>query len=158
MIRLVPMTEDELQAYLPVTIANYANDHAKAGNLSADTALDYAQNEFANLLPHGVATPQQHLFTIEDAETGANVGMIWFTEKRTLNPPSAYICDFVIKPQFRRQGYGKQALVALEAKIKECGLSVIRLHVFGHNVGAIRLYETLGYNVSDLIMAKMLED
>ena len=29
----------------------------------------------------------------------------------------AFICDFVIEPQFRGQGFGKQALRALDKKI-----------------------------------------
>jgi len=47
-----------------------------------------------------------------------------------------------------------EAMRALEGKVKELGLNKISLHVFAHNSAAIRLYEKVGYEVTNLFMAK----
>jgi hypothetical protein len=77
MVHLVPMTESELQAYLEPAIADYAAEHVKAGRWSQAEALEESRKEFTQLLPDGVHTAKQHLFSIRD-EAGAQVGMIWF--------------------------------------------------------------------------------
>jgi ribosomal protein S18 acetylase RimI-like enzyme len=71
-------------------------------------------------------------------------------------PPSAVIYDFVVYEEFRRRGYGRQTLTALEEKAKELGLDTISLHVFGHNQSAIALYQQAGYETTSLYMAKKL--
>ena len=54
-------------------------------------------------------------------------------------------------------GFATQAMLALEEKAKELGLVILRLHVFTHNAVARSLYEKLGYEVSSLNMAKVLQ-
>ncbi|HSO28244.1 MAG TPA: GNAT family N-acetyltransferase, partial [Anaerolineales bacterium] len=71
-------------------------------------------------------------------------------------PPTAFIYDFVIDEAYRRRGYGRLALLALEDKAREMGIDQIALHVFGHNHAARALYESVGYQVTNLQMAKAL--
>jgi hypothetical protein len=47
-------------------------------------------------------------------------------------------------------------MLAMEAEVKAMGLDRISLHVFGHNPGARRLYEKLGYETTNVYMAKQL--
>jgi len=82
--------------------------------------------------------------------------MIWFVVTDKALHPSAFIYDFVIYEEFRRRGYGRQTLTALEEKAKELGLDTISLHVFGHNQAAIALYQQAGYETTSLYMAKKL--
>jgi ribosomal protein S18 acetylase RimI-like enzyme len=70
------------------------------------------------------------------------------------NPRRAFINDFVIEPQFRGQGFGKQTLQALDTKMEEMNVESITLHVFAHNATAINLYEKMGYEVTNLYMRK----
>src|ERR1700730_120390 len=78
MIRLVPMTEAEFQVYLEQSIANYAQEHIKAGRWSPEDGLRSAQAEYQQLLPDGLATKDNYLFSIEDEELGKKVGILWF--------------------------------------------------------------------------------
>jgi len=57
----------------------------------------------------------------------------------------------------RGQGYGTQTLQAVEDMVRQMGISEIWLHVFGHNTGARRLYERLGYEVTNVSMCKKME-
>jgi hypothetical protein len=66
MVNLVPMTQAEFEAYREPAIRAYARDHVQAGNWSPEEALHRADSSYRELLPDGVATPDQYLFTIRD--------------------------------------------------------------------------------------------
>lgn len=154
MVRLVSMTEGEFQIYVKRSLESYAQEHVKAGNWDPSDALQKAEKELLQLLPDGVASKSQHLLSIEDGDTGVKIGLIWFAEKLRASRPSAFIYDFLIYEEYRKKGYGRQTLTALEEKVKELGIETISLHVFGHNQAAIDLYQRAGYEITDLHMAK----
>ncbi len=156
MVRLFPMTPDELERYWKAAVEDYAQEHVRAGNWLPSEALQKAEKQFHQLLPDGTATPGQHLFTIEDAETASRVGMIWFAENRSRAEPVAFIYDFLIYPEYRRKGYGAQAMQAVEEEIRKLGISKIELHVFGHNTAARALYEKAGYGIAGIYMSKRI--
>jgi len=68
----------------------------------------------------------------------------------------AFIYDFIIEESFRGKGYGKQALVALDEKIKSMDVQSVGLHVFGDNVTAQELYRKMGYQITGIHMKKKL--
>ena len=156
MVRLVPMTETEYQAYLEFDMQRYAEENVKAGNWHPSEALEKSRKEHQRLLPDGLATKSQYLFSIEDEKTGSKVGEIWFAVDYKRPQPSAFVYDFMIHEEFRRRGYGTQALQALEEKVKELGVNKISLHVFGHNHAARALYEKMGYETTGTYMSKKL--
>jgi len=156
MIRLVPMNETEYQEYLAVSIANYAQEHVKAGRWNAENALQSATQEYQQILTDGLDTKNQYLFTIVDELTGDKVGMLWFAATERANEPVAFIYDVNIYEPFRRRGYGEQAFQALETKVRALGLKNISLHVFGHNHAARAMYEKLGYVTTNVMMSKSL--
>lgn len=57
----------------------------------------------------------------------------------------AYIERLVISPSYRRQGMARRLLAAAEDLAREAGKKSVGLHVTGNNLGALRLYEALGY-------------
>lgn len=50
------------------------------------------------------------------------------------------------------KGYGSQTLERLQEIARQQGARSIQLHVFGHNSGAIRLYERLGVQPTNINM------
>lgn len=154
MVRFVPMTESEFQAYRQHAVKEYAQDHVQAGNWHPAEALEKAEKEFQHLLPDGVASKNQYLYALVDGQTGAKVGRIWFSVNDKTPQPTAFIYDFLIDEKFRRQGYGRQALSVLAEKVQELGIDSVSLHVFGHNQAAIALYQGAGYEITNLIMTK----
>ena len=147
------MTRDEFQAYREEAVKTYAEEKVAAGNGSADEALERSEQEFSSLLPEGVASRNQHLFSIRDVDQ--TIGMIWFAADE-VKPTAAFICDFSVDEAHRGKGYGKGALLALEDKVRALGITSISLHVFGHNRVARALYEKLGYKTTNVNMTKQL--
>ena len=156
MIHLIPMNETTYQAYLSTAIAEYAQDHVDAGNWTAESALDLATQQYRELLPEGLNSKDQYLFSIEDEVTQTIVGMLWFAVMEHGGRKGAYVFDIKIDEAFRRRGYGEQAFQALETKVRELGLHTIALHVFGHNHPARAMYEKLGYVTTNVQMMKTI--
>ena len=156
MVTLTPIEQADFERFLESEIAEYAQDKIKSGNWLAEDALEKSRAEFLGLLPDGPQTKDQFIFTIFDEQTRQKLGVLWVQVKLGEARRRAFICDFVIEPQFRGQGFGKRALQALDKKMDEMGVESISLHVFAHNTQAIGLYEKMGYAVTNLYMGKKL--
>ncbi|HEX5057021.1 MAG TPA: GNAT family acetyltransferase [Gammaproteobacteria bacterium] len=64
-----------------------------------------------------------------------------------------------VDPEFRKQGYGRRIIGAVETRLHARGCPKINLQVRSHNRKVIAFYESLGYIESDLIsMGKRLVD
>jgi ribosomal-protein-alanine N-acetyltransferase len=61
----------------------------------------------------------------------------------------ASLLNLVIAPSYQKQGYGKKLLLAFIDKMKEANASEIWLEVRESNLGAIKLYESVGFNEFD---------
>ncbi|HNT74270.1 MAG TPA: GNAT family N-acetyltransferase [Anaerolineae bacterium] len=155
-VALRPMTAATFKTYLEWSIPDYAEECVRAGNFPAEAALRMAEEQFQQLLPRGLDTPQQYLFTIHDTAQDTTVGYLWFGVRGDGDQPFAALYDLMVFPSERRRGYGMQALRALEMRVQDLRLSTIRLHVFGHNSSARALYEKMGYIVTNITMAKSL--
>lgn len=66
----------------------------------------------------------------------------------------AFIFDFVIDERFRGKGLGKQALTAMDEKLKSMNVLSVELHVFADNVSAQQLYREMGFVVTDMRVIK----
>jgi RimJ/RimL family protein N-acetyltransferase len=156
MVKLIPMTETEFKAYLEEDIHKYAEANVEAGYWHPSEAMEKSKQAHARLLPDGVATKSQYLFSVFNEDTGEKVGMIWIEIKADAPIPSAFIYDFLINEELRGMGYGRQTLQATEAWLKSMNIRKVALHVFGSNEIARRLYEKAGFEVSSINMVKKL--
>lgn len=156
MVRLVPMTEEQFQQWRESHNRDYAEDKVRSGAWLPEEALRLAEESTAKVLPQGLVTEGHYLFSVEDEVTGDQVGTLWLGVLDWGIGPAAFIYDIIIFEQFRRKGYGEQAMIAAEDKARQLGLDKIALHVFGYNQGALRLYEKVGYEVTDVNMMKKL--
>lgn len=153
MVKLVPMNEDEFRKELEKWISNYAQEKVISGNWKEDEAETLSRKEYAGLLPDGLNTKDQHVLTIlSDKEE--NVGFIWFGVRDTGDLPGAFIWDFRINEEFRKNGYGSETLNELHQMLGEMGINRVSLHVFAHNKPAISLYEKLGYEATNIVMSR----
>jgi ribosomal protein S18 acetylase RimI-like enzyme len=150
---LRPMTPDEYDAWLAETIPEYAADKVAAGQWTADAALEQSRKEYEELLPQGLATPDNHLYRVLDAESAA-VGVLWFAVTTKFNARIAYVYDISIREDRRRLGHGRRAFLALEDEVRRLGLTGIALHVFGHATGARAMYANLGYEPTNISLFK----
>ncbi len=58
---------------------------------------------------------------------------------------SYYLMALAVYPEFRGSGIGQRLIAEEEAAAKARGFNVASLNVFAENLGAVRLYESLGY-------------
>ncbi len=151
-VNLRPMTTEEYDAWVPAAIADYAAQHVAAGSRPAETSLELARTEFAELLPEGLQTDQHHLLVAES--DGERVGLLW------LRIPSlgdaAFVFDVEVQTQQRGKGFGRAIMLAAESYARDRGATALRLHVFGSNTVARSLYESLGYETTNVNMSKSL--
>ena len=80
--------------------------------------------------------------------------MLWFAVKSQFESRIAYVFDVEIHPERRREGHAYRAFLALEAEVRNLGMSGIALHVFGHNTGAQALYAKLGFRPTNISLFK----
>ena len=151
---LKPMSEEAFAWYQEHSAPNYARDKVASGDWEEDEADAKARRMFADMLPQGLGTPDNHLYEIVDEWDDVTVGMLWFAIEERGGDRIAYVCDIFVKPEHQRKGHASRAFRALEDKVKTLGLSGIGLNVFGNNVQAHRLYERLGYEPLNIYMWK----
>src|SRR5215469_915344 len=152
-VTMRPMTEPEYVAMRAAIEENYAQDVARAMDIPIEEARATAVKQFADLLRDGLATEGQYLWKVI-ADQDSAVGDLW-----TFIDPAkrrAFIYFIGIDERYRGTGYGKAAMLALEAAVRPKGADHIDLNVFGDNTTAIRLYEGLGYRPTAMNMRKML--
>jgi ribosomal protein S18 acetylase RimI-like enzyme len=152
MVKLMPMEQEDFESFLEHGIREYADDHVRNGNWPAKGALERSKKEFEHYLPNGIHSKDQYLYSIID-ESGNKIGLLWVQVK----DQKAFIFDFVIDEALRGKGYGKQALMALDEKLKSMNAESVGLHVFGDNGIAQELYKKMGFQITDINMRKTLK-
>ena len=152
MVKLEPIEQDDFDRFLEHEVGGYASAHVKNGNWPAEGALERSRKEFERLLPDGIHSKDQYVWSIVD-ETNHKIGVLWVQVKEQ----QAFIYDFVIDETFRGKGFGKQALTAMDEKLKAMNVKSVGLHVFGDNVGAQELYKKMGFEITGIHMKKYFQ-
>ena len=155
-VTLRPMTPEEFVPYEDADVHHFAENMTQAGFWSTDEAFDKAKDLHARLLPKGIHTPDHLFFVIEENQHHGSIGVIWLFINRETEPPSGFLYDILVHTPFRGQGFGKQAMLALEQKALELGVTSLALNVFEDNTLAKALYTSLGYQVQSSNMRKLL--
>ncbi len=155
---LSPMRAEAYAAYLESSVAGYAEDNIAAGRWPRQGAVGRSRASYLELLPHGLATPDNYLYEIMADEGGPVVGVIWFAVEMRHGVRTAFVYDLEIESAHRRQGHARRAFLALEALVAGLGLDSIGLHVFGQNHAAQALYSQLGYVVTGINMVKRFDE
>jgi ribosomal protein S18 acetylase RimI-like enzyme len=150
---LVPMTDVEYEVFLSETIPMFAAEKVASGQWSQEESLALAQKSYDDLLPLGLTTPDNYLYTIQTAP-GTGIGIVWIAAQTRASKRIAYVYELSIQPEHQRKGHAKRAMQALEVEVKILGLTGLALHVFGHNHAAQALYARLGYQPTNIHMFK----
>lgn len=152
MVKLEPIEQEDFERFLESEIRGYAQDHVRNGNWPEEGALERSRKEFASLLPDGMHSKDQYLWSIIDGGNN-RIGTLWIQIKEH----RAFINDFVIDVSFRGRGFGKEALTAMDEKLKSMNVDSVALHVFGDNTAAQALYRKMGFDITGIYMRKKLE-
>lgn len=147
MVRLETMSEELFESYMKGSISSYAEENVKAGRWEEAEAELKAKEQLQQILPQGQKTEGHFFFKIINKDDHQKLGVIWIAITDIGGEQVSFLYDIIVDEQFRRQGYGKQAMLLLERKSAEWERSAIWLNVFAENEGAKRLYEQLGYEI-----------
>jgi len=156
MLELVPMVEADFRCYMKTAVDDYAQAHIRAGDCDPAEAHKLAQADYDQLLPDGLASAGQHLFSLRIAGTDESVGMVWFAIRERNARKTAFIYDIQIVAAQRGRGHGAEALLRTEELAASMGAWRIGLNVMGWNHVARRLYEKAGFTITGMGMVKAL--
>lgn len=155
-VRFVAFTPADFEAWLVQAIPAFALTNVQDGRWSLAESIGKSQEAHAALLPQGLDTPGQFFVHLHDAASGERVGQLWWAEADKGGRQEAYVYNIEIDEAARRRGHARAAFAELERVAREHGMDQVGLHVFGHNAGARRLYDELGFEPTSITMRKVL--
>jgi GNAT superfamily N-acetyltransferase len=151
MVKLESKTSDELASWMPDKQEHYIAERVKAGE-NAEVARTMSDAQFAELFPEGIPAEGQHVMNVlEDEEI---VGTLWMGRPFSGDGATWFIFDIEIVKDMRGRGFGRAAMEAAEEWTRERGGTRVALNVFGPNLTARSLYDSLGYEVLATSMFK----
>ena|SRR5579863_9628929 len=151
MVNLELKTADELASWTPGKKEQYIAERIKAGE-SPDVARRMSESQFAELFPDGVPAEGQYVMNVVTDET--TVGTLWMGRPFSGESDTWYVFDIEISKDSRGRGFGRAAMEAAEEWTRERGGTRVALNVFGPNLTARSLYDSLGYEVLATSMFK----
>ncbi|WP_129305621.1 GNAT family N-acetyltransferase [Streptomyces sp. L2] len=138
-----PMTPAEYPGWLAAEKASYADDIARSGARSREEAVRKSDRDFAELIPDGLAAPDNTFLVLEAA--GAPIGTGWLCHRHL--PGVTYGYSLHIEERYRGKGYGRAAMAAGERATLAAGDTALMFTVWGGNEVAMNLYTSAGYQV-----------
>jgi ribosomal protein S18 acetylase RimI-like enzyme len=142
MIALVPVTDADRDAFVREEVANYAEERIRDAGWPRSEALERARAQLLPVIERELREPDWRLWSARNAD-GATVGWLWVRPGDS--PRSAFLYQITVAERFRRRGYGRAMLSALEEKLAREGIDELVLHVNAPNAPARRLYAAAGY-------------
>ena len=100
------------------------------------------------MLPDGLATAETWIWAVETDRR--RVGTVFVG----IRGGEAWLYDITIDPDERGKGFGRAAMVAVEAELRSLRHATVALNVWGGNVIARDLYTSLGYVEESVHMRK----
>ncbi|HEY9441197.1 MAG TPA: GNAT family N-acetyltransferase [Streptomyces sp.] len=140
-----PMTETDYPQWLASEKAAYVGDIVRAGALSPEEAVRKSDRDFAELLPQGLATPDNTFLVLQAA--GEQIGTGWL--KHDFLPGVTFGYALHVHERHRGKGYGRAAMAVGEKATLAAGDSALMFSVWGGNEVAMNLYTSAGYRVME---------
>jgi ribosomal protein S18 acetylase RimI-like enzyme len=154
-VRLRPVTPEEFEVWLPRQLAGYAELIAASGAMPAQAARRKAGQDIGRYFSRGLATPGHFVFRIMAGDVP--VGWLWLgVPGPNPDPRMAWVFEIEIEAAFRGHGHGRAAMELAEAEARSRGMTSLGLNVHGQNTIARSLYESLGYDVMEMQMKKLV--
>jgi RimJ/RimL family protein N-acetyltransferase len=153
-IKFKKLAPEKFEQFKIVSIKNYSANMATAMFISHKKAQQTAKQQFNQIIPKGINTKDHYFYGVILKNTGQNIGFLWvFLDKKS---KGLYIADVFIYSKHRNKGYGTEImhLICRKAKLLKC--NQIRLHVFGNNTPAIKLYKKFGFVETNINMTLRL--
>lgn len=152
-MQMIMMDEAEFKKFYDRSLLEFAKQHAEDTGTASDECAEKAKAALLKHFPDGMNTKDQYVYHLKN-ESFEPVGYLWFGVREELKQKKVFIHDILVEENFRGQGYSKIILNWLESKTKSLGLDEISLHVLGYNDTARALYDSFGFEITNLYMSK----
>lgn len=149
---LVKMNEVEFEEYIADKEKRYAETLATHTYEITESADIRAKKSIQQYLPNGFQTTQHEFYTI--VYNSVDSGNVWI--KIDEEKKSAFLYEIYIFDQFRSKGIGTLVMNEIQEYLSCKEIQYFKLHVFGTNVKAVKLYEALGFEVAGINMYKKI--
>jgi GNAT superfamily N-acetyltransferase len=160
MIKLKQATLDETVVFKELYVSSFARDAVSYGlYVNEEDGIEHGRKDIAD--PASARNAERNVWLAISVEgVDEPVGLIWLAIEPKVGAKS-YILELFVIPAYRRQGYAKAAMLALEDYARSLGIGHIALGVYLKNVNARALYDSLGYKVDatddiDVTMGKSI--
>lgn len=150
---ITPMENARLQSWIASSRSEYLDDLVRAGE-PAEQASASVEQTFTRYFPLGA--PAENHLVYDVIADGKLVGYVWIGPHAAGQISAWWVWDIAIDADHRGQGFGRQAMVLAEDRVREHGGSTLGLKVFGFNAAGRGLYESLGYETTAVRMLKKL--
>jgi GNAT superfamily N-acetyltransferase len=140
MVKLEAKTSQELASWMPNMKEHYIAERIKAGE-DSEVARKLSDSQFAELFPNESPAEGQYVMNVVAEEE--IVGTLWMGRPFSGDGVTWFIYDIEIA-----------AMEAAEKWTRERGGTRVALNVFGPNLTARSLYDSLGYEVLATSMFK----
>ena len=150
MIKLQSMSQKRFDYWRERLWVLYRQELIDAGH-TEETAAKNVADTIADTMPDGVLVAGNFVFDL--MHDGERVGVTWLVQ----NDDSWSIYDIEVDESKRGQGFGRQAMKAIEEHVRSESGKTISLSVFGFNKAARSLYESEGYETVRVSMKKTLD-
>ena len=139
------MTDEEFKTFYQWSIEHQAAELVSNLHIDPEDALRTATEEISKMLPNGVKTENNNIFSIIEQDCAEFVGFIWTLHENNTGKTQCFICDFAIWEHYRRKGYATNALQLAEKYAFDAGCLESVLFVSDNNKAAQALYQKCGY-------------
>jgi ribosomal protein S18 acetylase RimI-like enzyme len=148
------MDDGELAEFIRAQVSSYIDERVTAGDARPD-AERIALEQIAALFPGGHPAPGQLVFRILD-DGDDRIGLLWIGPQTPQRSGAFWVWSVEIDAAYRGRGFGRTAMRLAEEAARTHGATELGLNVFGPNVVARSLYESMGYEPTAINMRKSL--
>jgi len=154
MFELKPVQVDELSAYFDNLWKDYRVEFIEAG-FSTEYADENIESSKKQYFPKGKLAPGNHLFYAFN--DGVKVGKLWLCSVEREGKTEWSVYDIETFDGFRGKGFGRSIMLEAENFVRSKNGASISLSVFGNNIVARKLYDSLHYETIRVGMKKNLD-
>lgn len=147
---LQEMTYTEIEEYIQASKREYAQGMLDQGEYADyDAAFRASANEINYYYSHTGENETHYAYHLINAHTQQHVGVFVYSVLSRKSSPEPFVfIDYIsVYPQFRRAGHARFAILWVEKWAREHHMPRIDLNVMQHKKGAVKLYESLGYEI-----------
>jgi GNAT superfamily N-acetyltransferase len=154
MFELKPVQEDELSAYFDTLWQDLRVEFTEAG-FSTEYADENIESSRKQFFPNDELAPGNFLFFAFN--DGVKVGKLWLCSVERESKTEWSVYDIETFEGFRGKGFGRRIMLEAEDYVRSKNGVSISLSVFGNNVVARKLYDSLNYETTRVGMKKSLD-